>query len=136
MSKGLKINNAGSSIKTPEQINHSEAFKQAANEAAKRLEGFKNRSFELGLKFKNLLESNVLPENKTTILKDLEGEVLSQLSQLANEINNDEAQPEGTGSVALCQLMMKMMLIQRDNINSLKFQVEELKKEITSLKKI
>lgn len=133
-SKGLKITNEKSTVAAP--VHHdTAAFQQAASEAADRLTEYKKRSWDLGIKFKGLMESSVLPENKTTLLKDLEVETLGQLSQLANDINNDDTQPEGTGSVALSQLIMKMLLLQKDICSKQRFQIEKLEKTVSGLDK-
>lgn len=130
--KGLKITNEKSTIPVPPTPN-GDALKQAATEVVNRIEDYKKRSWDLGIKFKGLMESSVLPENKSALIKDLESEVLGQLVQLATDINNDEAQPEGTGSVALNQLIMKMLLLQRDICNQQKFRIEQLEKQVSSL---
>jgi hypothetical protein len=129
MSKGLKINNQNSTVAVPETKARNEIFEKAAEEAAQRLEGYKKKSWDLGLKFKGIIDSFIIPENKTPLLKDLENETLQELSQLANEINNDEIQQEGMGSVALCQLIMKMMIHQKDQVNILRYRLEELEKK-------
>ncbi len=129
MAKGLKINNTTSNVKAPPVVD-SKALEEAAAEVAKKLEEYKSRSWDLGIKFKSILESSVLVENKSILIKDFENEVTQSLCQLASDINTDETQLEGSGSVALCQLMMKMMIYQKDIINQLKYKVEVLEKKI------
>lgn len=130
--KGLKLTNEKSTVSAPTNPG-TEAFKAAAEEAASRLDEYKKRSWDLGVKFKGLMESSVLPENKSALLKDLESETLVQLAQLANDLNNDEAQPEGTGSVALAQLIMKMLLFQKDTCSLQRFKIEKLEKNVSGL---
>lgn len=127
--KGVKLNNDSSSVVGPPSSAAAEAFQKAADEAAERLANYKKRSWDLGVKLKGLMESSVLPENKTNLLKDLESETLQELSKLATEINSDGVQPEGMGGVALCQLILKMLLLQRDKTNILSFRLEELIKK-------
>lgn len=134
MPKGLKLNNQKSNIAPPTNSN-LEAFNQAADEAAERLSTYKKRSWDLGVKFKSLMETTILPENKTSLIKDLENEVLQQLSQLATEINIDTIQPEGSGGVALCQLIMKMLLLQKDTTSKLLFRITSLEKIVAEFKK-
>jgi hypothetical protein len=130
--KGLKITNEKSTVAAPLRHN-TEAFQQAASEAADRLAEYKKRSWDLGVKFKGLMESSILPENKSALIKDLESETLSQLSQLANDINTDDGQPEGAGSVALSQLIMKMLLLQKDMCSQQKYKIEKLEKLVDEL---
>lgn len=129
--KGLKINNAKSSVAPAPQVLDA-AFQKAADEAAERIAGYKERAWDLGVKLKSLMESTILPENKTPLNKDFESEVLQKLSALATDINADETQPESSGSVALAQLIMKMMLVQKDQISMLRYQVETLNKKLST----
>ena len=132
--KGLKINNQASNVQVPVK-NDTAAFDESAKQAFSRHEDFKQRSFELGVRFKSLIEDKTLVVNKTVIQKDIENEVLTKLVAWANEFNNEETQPiDGAGGTALCQLMMKMMLFQRDKINDLAFQVEKLHKQLVDIK--
>ena len=128
MSKGIKLNNNKSTVPPPPSTLPAEEFQKAADAAAERIFNYKERAGILGLKLKSLIESNILPENKTLVLKDFEKEVLENLIRLANDLNNDETQQEGAGSIALSQLIMKMMLLQRDHINKLQFKIENLEK--------
>ena len=129
MVKGLKITNENSTVAAP-VVPNTTAFEQAATEAAGRMAEYKKRAWDLGVKFKGLMDSSVLPENKSSLIKDLEAETLTQLAQLANDINTDEAQPEGMGSVALSQLIMKMLLQQRDICSHQRFRIEHLEKQL------
>lgn len=133
MSKGLKITNEKSSVAPPTE-SKSAVFEKKATDASERFSEYKKRSSDLGAKFKSIMESSILPENKSSVFKDFESETLSKLIHLANDINVDEAQPEGTGSIALSQLIMKMMILQKDQNNLLKFKIEKLENEIRDLK--
>jgi hypothetical protein len=129
MARGLKLDNKNSQIQAPPP-NRAQALDKDANEAVSKLEEYKKRSWDLGVKFKALIEDRFLPENKSPISKNLEKEVLDGLSALATVINCDDMQPEGMGGTALSQLIMKMLLVQRDTINLLMFRVEKLEKEL------
>jgi hypothetical protein len=130
--KGLKINNDKSTVAAPASSTAA-AFKAVAEEAAGRLTEYKKRSWDLGVKFKGIMESSILPENKNALIKDLESETLMQLSQLASDINADDSQPEGAGSIALAQLIMKMMILHKDIVNQQKFRIEQLEKKVLEL---
>jgi hypothetical protein len=125
--KGLKINNEKSSIPQPKP-DTSAAFNVAADKAYSRIEEYKQRSFDLGTRFKSIIEDRKLAINKTQINKDIEMEILNKLIFLANDLNTDETQPEGAGGTALAMLIMKMMLSQRDLINELAFKIEKIEK--------
>lgn len=127
--RGVKLNNDNSTVPKPKQ-DTSALFNKQADEVFSKIEDFKKRSFELGSKFKAIIEDKKLSVNKTQINKDLEQEVLNNLVILANDMNADENQPEGVGSVAVSMLLMKMLLIQRDSINDLSFKVETIEKAL------
>lgn len=121
--KGLKINNQASLIQP--KIDTTAEFNAKANEAFSKYEEYKQRTLDLSTKFKAMMEDKVLFENKSILSKDMEKEIIEKLVQLSSDMNADENQPEGIGSVALSVLLMKMMLLQRDTINQLAFKLEK-----------
>ena len=105
---------------------------EKATEAAKRMEVYKNRTFELSGHLKQIMQDRTLIENKSPISKDIETETLNKLVILALEIDADQSQPEGFGSTALGMLTMKMLLLQRDTINAMAYAIEQLEKRVGS----
>jgi hypothetical protein len=130
--KGLKINNQASTIPKPKP-DTSAAFNEQAEKVFSKIEEYKQRSFDLGSKFKAIIEDKRLVINKTQINKDIELEILQKLIALANELNTDENQPEGAGGTALAMLLMKMLLIQRDNMNNIEYKLEKIEKALDVL---
>lgn len=126
---GLKITNQNSSIPEPPKQSPKEAFDEKATVAAKRMNDYKTRTWELSGQFKQLVQDRTLQENKSPISKDIETELLNKLVVLALEIDADESQPEGFGSTALCMLLMKMLLLQRDMLNTLAYAIDKLEKQ-------
>jgi len=126
---GLKINNQHSSIPIPPKQTQKEIFDMQATEASKKIEGYKARTWELSGRFKEILQDQTLAANKTLISKDVEIEILNKIIVLALEMDSDETQPEGFGSTALCMLLMKMLLLQRDTINNIAFKLDQLDKQ-------
>lgn len=113
-------------------VNNAEiknAFDQQADAQYSKIESYKQQIWDLSIKYKGFVESKVLPENRGPIVSNLEKEVLDHLVQLASEMNEDETQQQSVGSTALCMLLMKCMLLQRDIINSLNFKVEQLHRQ-------
>jgi len=107
-------------------------FAKKADEKFSTIEDYKNQIWDLSIKYKSFIESKVLPTNRGPIATNLEKEVLDNLVQLALDMNEDETQQQGVGSTALCMLLMKCMLIQRDIINTLSFKVDQLEKKIAA----
>jgi hypothetical protein len=126
---GLKINNDNSTVPTV-QPNQSALFEEQAKKAFSKYEEYKERSLDLSLKFKSMIEDRIRPDVRSPLSKGIEQETLNKLIALASEMNEDDVQPEGVGSTALCMLLMKMMLIQRDIISTLGFKVDALEKII------
>ena len=80
------------------------------------------------------MEDKVLPDNKTSINLDIEREIIDSLASLYTEINQDDSQPEGIGSLAMATLGIKTLLSQRDKINKLSYEINVLKSNLESLK--
>jgi hypothetical protein len=128
---GLKFGNEHSSIPEPPKQSPKEVFDEQATEAAKRMNAYKVRTFELSGQFKQIIQDRTLAENKSPISKDIENETLNKLVVLALEIDADQSQPEGFGSTALGMLTMKMLLLQRDTINAMAYTIEQLEKKVS-----
>lgn len=126
---GLKINNNKSSIEAP-STEIADNFKQKAAETFNKIESYKQRMWELSGRFKSILEDKTLPENKTILSKNLDKEILEKLITLASEMNTDQTQPEGFGSATIEMLLMKMLLLQNDKINTLSYQLSQLEKQV------
>lgn len=104
-------------------------FEKKADDKFSKIEDYKQQMWDLSVKYKSIIQSKLLPENKGPISLNVEKEILDKLVQLATDMNEDETQPESIGSTALCMLLMKCMLLQRDEINQLYFRVEQLEKK-------
>lgn len=103
-----------------------EEFEQAAQGHFDDEERYKSEMWDLSIKFKSFIESRILVGNRGPLVSNLEKEVLEKLSTLAIHMNEDELQPHGMGSTALCMLLMKCMLLQRDTINTLNYRIAQL----------
>jgi len=114
----------------PERPSTKEIFEQQAEQKFSQIEDYKQKIWDLSIKYKSFIESKILPENRGPITSNLEKEVLDKLVQLSLDMNEDETQEQGVGSTALCMLLMKCMLIQRDIINSLNFKLEQIEQKI------
>lgn len=126
--KGIKLDNSKSSIQP--KPNQAAIFDEKAKEAFSKYEDYKQRTWDLSTKFKAMIEDKILPENKSILSKDIEAEVINKLVALASDMNEDENQPESIGSTALSMLLMKMLLVQRDTINSILFKFDKLEKSL------
>jgi len=104
-------------------------FENQADAQYAKIEGYKQQIWDLSIKYKSFIENKTLVANRGPIAVNLEKEVLDKLAQLATDMNEDETQMQGVGNTALCMLLMKCMLVQRDIINNLSFKIEQLEKK-------
>ncbi len=84
---------------------------------------------ELIMPLIELLRDKTLPENKGALAKTYEQEIRNKWKNFIIEKDNDEQDPAiNTGTHAAITLIMKVLFEQRDRINSLEWQLNQLKK--------
>lgn len=93
----------------------------------------KNKIADLSTKYKNIIKDQTLEENKGPAGKEFEKEVIRQLCDIGLHLNNDSSQPEGIGSIGLTNLLLNVILLQRNAINSLSFNVSKIKASIAEV---
>lgn len=133
---GVKLKNSDSIFaNVPKKPSQAELDKSVAD-FNKRQNSYKERASELSLNFRKILEDKTLPDNKNIFAADLEKEIMGNLGQLAIDINTDEKEVEGMGSVGIITLLLRCLLIQRDKLNLLQFSVEKLENTVKSLNSV
>jgi hypothetical protein len=115
----LKIKKNEPAKSKPNNVN----FDELATKVHSKDEEYKKKFFEYSTMFKKIVGDSILEENKTELSKSVEKDIVNKLINLASEMNSDENQPEGIGSIALITLMLKICLSQRDSINELKYKI-------------
>jgi hypothetical protein len=88
---------------------------------------------ELSIRYKEYLVDKTLGSNKSPSLKDSEKETIKKLCEIGLKLNSDENQPEGIGSIGLNSLLLNSVLIQRDKINEMSYEIHTLKNLINTL---
>lgn len=124
----LKIDNKRS--RYGRQIEAKQAFDQQAEEAHNKLIGRQGQIFELGKKFIEIMEDKTLTANKGPMQQSMEREILNKLITFAVEVNTDQLEQEGMGSVGLLILLFRSNLAMRDKYNSLEYKFEQLEKKL------
>ena len=119
--------NRGEEKKTPQDLD-----KKILAHQKKDLD-VKNQVIELTNMFMGVVKDTTLDANKNPAKKDQESEIIKSLCALCLQMNNDQNQPEGIGSIGLNNLLLRTILIQRDAINNLSYQVHQLKKGIADV---
>ncbi len=110
-----------------------EDSERRATAANNQLNSYNNRAFELAMAFKKALEDKTLPQNRTVIGVELEKELLGNLGQLAVDMNTDEHEVEGMGSVGLISLLLRCLLLQRDRMNTQEYSIHNLEGSVKNL---
>lgn len=116
---GAKLNNKPEAVVAPK-------FEEKAKEVFEKEQYYKSKIFELVTKFSNILKDKTLPENKTELVKQVEGEVVANLIELAQEMNSDDYTSDGEGSNALINLLFKVVVSYKDKLNSLEYRIKQL----------
>lgn len=127
----LKMTNEKSMFNKPPEPDREE-FELNAAKVFNKYELRKRKCAELGAKYISSLNDKTLLENKSPISKELEKDILANLINIGIEINTDESENEGMGSIALITLLLNSLLKQRDKINELSFKLNKLEIEVKS----
>jgi len=110
------------------------------NDVAKGIERqrltYKEIAAELSLQFKKAMVDKTLPENKNVFQIEAEQEMLSKMVKLAVDVNNDENEDEGMGSLMWVILLLKTNLNLRNQINLLEYELSQQKKSVNKLEKM
>lgn len=134
--KSMFENKKNNAAPTPQQ------FEERVQQITKKNNEYKSRAGELAIQYKKIVLDKTLPQNKNVFAEEVEREILTKMINLAIEINNDEDEQEGMGSLGWITLLMKHQFTVRDKINDLEYQCvllkrqnEDLFKQLVEIKK-
>ena len=134
--RGLKLKNKHQEKREKEKKEKEEYLKKFEEKAE---QSFKNytekeaRAVKIVSCYLEMTKDKTLARNKGGIVADLEREARTDLIQLALDQNNDEnEQDNGKGSVIVLSVLTKIILLFRDRINDLEFEIQEMKKKNSS----
>jgi len=114
----------------PKQPTQQE-FEQQVQVSQERLSGYKKRAAELFLAYDKALNDKTLPQNRNTFIIESEREIMTNMIQLAIEVNGDPTEEEGMGSLTWIACLLKTCLSQRDRINELEYSVSQFQKKMS-----
>jgi hypothetical protein len=134
--RGVKLKNKSAERKEKEKVEREE-YKQKFDERAEKTIQHYNeqnsRAIEIISRFIKMSEDKTLAQNKGGIADDVEREIRQDLIQLALDLNNDENEEDnGKGSVIALSAMTKILLVYRDRLNELEYQLLQLKRELNA----
>lgn len=120
--KGVKLKNKQQPL--PPKVE----FEQRAQEFITDKQARNKAVLLLVQEFLTLMRDRTLSQNKSVMAKEIEQQTVAKLANAALAINEDESEPQGMGSMALINLLFKIVLAQRDKLNELEYDMAQLKK--------
>jgi len=129
--KGLRINNAKSSIPNP--IPKPQDFRDNISKVLNEEEEQKKIAFEIANRFINALKDKTLDSNKNVTIRKSEKQAIMDMIDFARLINSDEQQEENLGTMSVVSTLLKAIFIQRDKINENEYKIAKLETELASL---
>lgn len=127
---GVKLNRDKSKFSKQES---PETFENLADATHDHLMDRKDRAVKLVKQFWDAVQDTTLADAKGPLAKKVEAELITNLLSLGRELNTDENEPEGSGSIALITLLLKTIMRQRDVRNDLAFKLDSLEKKLDKL---
>lgn len=112
-----------------------QAFDQKVDEITENLNNNANLTTNLVQKFASLIKDKTLESNKNLFSKDLENEVINQITKLAQDINNDPHENEGMGTLTWVTILLRLSLSFRNRLNEAEYKIQSLEKLVAELKK-
>ena len=125
MNNGVKLDPNKSRFKPKEKKKTQEDFEKEIADVQQKDEYLKNKAIQLSNRYHDAVDDKTLPENRGVLGKDVENEMINDLSQLALHLNNDEHQPEGIGSVGVLTVLLHAVLSLRDRVNLVAYNTEQ-----------
>lgn len=108
-------------------------FELAVIKSEDKTNAYKNKISTLAQKYLSIVNDKTLSQNKDLFSKDFEKETISNMIRLAEELNSNLDELEGTGSLSWITILLKVCLLQRDRINTLEYYLNSFDKRLKSL---
>ena len=117
-----------------EREEYKARFEENANKTIKYHDEKSKRAVDIISRYLKMTEDKTLNRNRGSIANDVEREIRQQVLQLAIDMNNDETEEDnGKGAVIVLSMVTKVLLMYRDRLNDLEFEVQQLKREQNKL---
>jgi hypothetical protein len=131
---GLKINNDNSMTSKLPKKPPADEFEKKASMVNEKLNEYHARASDYALKYKHIIiDDKTLADNKGIFTRQAEMEIINNLVYLADEMNNDPHEQEGSGSIGVISLLLKITLLQRDVVNKLEYDIYKLQNDVKKL---
>ena len=114
-----------------EREEYKERFEENADKTIKYHQDKGSKAIEVISRYLKMAEDKTLVRNRGSIANDVEREIRQQIIQLALDMNNDENEEDnGKGSVVVLSAVTKIILLYRDRLNDLEYEIQQLKREL------
>jgi hypothetical protein len=107
-------------------------FEQKVQKVQEKMSGYKLRTSELAVQFSQAMQDKTLQQNKNMFQQEVELELLRNMVKLAQEINADEQENDGEGSLSWITVLLKTCFNQRDRMNRLEYQLQQVQRVMES----
>jgi hypothetical protein len=101
-------------------------LENSVREIENKKNSYKQRGSELTIAFKKAILDKTLKRNRNILQEEIEKELLENMIRLSVDVNNDQNEPEGSGSLMWIILLLKTCLAQRDRINDLEYALTQM----------
>ena len=132
--RGVKIRNKGAEIAEKEKLQKEEYlknFNQRADKTVQYNTEKNKRVVECISKLMTLADDKTISQNRGSIATDVEKEIRQNLIQMALDLNNDENEEDnGKGSIVVLSAFTKILMMYRDRLNDLEYEMARLKAEL------
>ncbi|MCK9567687.1 hypothetical protein M0R72_01900 [Candidatus Pacearchaeota archaeon] len=132
--RGVKLRTKAAIQKEQDQQEREEykaRFEENADKTVKYHDEKSKKAIDIITRYHKLTEDKTLFRNRGSIATDVEREIRQQIIQLALDMNNDENEEDnGKGSVVVLSVVTKILLMYRDRLNDLEYEIQQLKREL------
>ena len=132
--RGVKIKNKGAEAAEQEKIQKEEYLKQFNERADKTIQYNNDKNTRIVKcisKFFTLAQDKTISQNRGSIAADVEKEIRQELINTALDLNNDENEEDnGKGSIVILSAVTKILMMYRDRINDLEYEIDKLKADL------
>ena len=126
--KTLKIDNSNSSVQVAPPLPN---INENVNKILASEDEQKKIAFNLTRSFLTILKDKTLDANKDPKAREDERKIISEFANFARLLNADpNKQEEGYGTLTYVNALSRFMILQRDRINELEYEVVKLRKFI------
>ena len=132
MSSGIKLNKNKSRF--ARTASNKAVFEKSVNDYSESQSAMLKEGFNLSKKFVEQFQNKTLTANKGPMAKSLEKEIISELTNWAINVNNDQVSRRGMGSTGVIVMILNLLFKVRDSLNTANYKIQELETELANIR--